>query len=75
MRDIWAYAQSIADGDLGVIVDTTTSGSTIGSPADTYRFSAWETPNLGERFDQLADGDATPTTPAPPNGMRHVPLS
>ncbi|MEU9703101.1 hypothetical protein [Streptomyces sp. NPDC047981] len=60
MRDIWAYAQSVADGDLGVIVDTTTSTSTIGSPADPYQFNAWESPNLGERFDELADGDATP---------------
>lgn len=60
MRDIWAYAQSIADGNLGVLVDTTTSGSTIGTPADPYKFSVWETPNLGQRFDELADGDATP---------------
>ncbi|MFI0929633.1 hypothetical protein ACH4TP_37780 [Streptomyces sp. NPDC021012] len=60
MRDIWAYAQSVADGDLGVTVDTTTSGSLIGTPADPYKFNSWETPNLGERFDELADGDATP---------------
>ncbi len=60
MRDIWSYAQSVADGSLGVIVDTTTSGATIGTPADPYKFNAWETPNLGERFDELADGDATP---------------
>ncbi|MFC8008650.1 hypothetical protein [Streptomyces cinereoruber] len=60
MRDIWAYAQSVADGNLGVIVDTTTSASTIGTPADPYKFNAWETPNLGEKLDELADGDATP---------------
>ncbi|MFC7794663.1 hypothetical protein [Streptomyces cinereoruber] len=60
MRDIWAYAQSIADGNLGVLVDTTTSTSTIGTPADPYKFNAWETPNLGEKLDELADGDATP---------------
>ncbi|MFD3336061.1 hypothetical protein ACFWV1_25955 [Streptomyces sp. NPDC058700] len=60
MRDIWAYAQSITDGNLGVLVDTTTSGSLIGTPADPYKFNAWEIVNLGERFDGLADGDATP---------------
>lgn len=60
LRDIWAYAQSVTDGDLGVIVDSTTSASTIGTPADPYQFHAWETPNLGDRFDDVVTGDATP---------------
>lgn len=60
MRDIWAYAQSIADGNLGVVVDSTTSTSTIGTPDDVLHFNFWEMPNLGSRFDDLVSGDATP---------------
>ncbi|MFB7592304.1 hypothetical protein [Streptomyces sp. NPDC056169] len=60
MRDIWAYAQSVLDGNLNVLVDSTTSTSTVGTPADPYKLNAWETPNLGEKFDEMADGDATP---------------
>ncbi|MCW7991491.1 hypothetical protein XF35_41430 [Streptomyces platensis subsp. clarensis] len=60
IRDIWAYAQSVVDGNLGVVVDTTTSTSTVGTPSDVYTFNAWETPNLGERLDDLVSGDATP---------------
>ncbi|WP_329126009.1 hypothetical protein [Streptomyces sp. NBC_01353] len=60
IRDIWAYAQSVADGSLGVIVDSTTSTSTVGTPSDVYAFNAWETPRLGDRIDELVSGDATP---------------
>lgn len=60
IRDLWAYAQSVTDGNLGVIVDTTTSTSTIGTPADPYKTNTWETPNLGEKLDELVQGDATP---------------
>ncbi|MFB7867365.1 hypothetical protein [Streptomyces sp. NPDC056069] len=60
IRDIWAYAQSVTDGNLGVVVDTTTSASTVGTPSDPYTFNAWETPNLGERMDDLVSGSATP---------------
>ncbi|MFD7980176.1 hypothetical protein [Streptomyces sp. NPDC059071] len=60
IRDIWTYAQSVADGNLDVVVDTTVSSSTVGTPSDVYAFAAWETPNLGERLDDLVSGDATP---------------
>ncbi|MEZ7005663.1 hypothetical protein [Streptomyces sp. AD55] len=60
VRDIWAYAQSVPDGDLGVTVDPTTSTSTIGTPADPLKFLAWEAPNLGDAVDDLVSGDATP---------------
>ncbi|WP_093803900.1 hypothetical protein [Streptomyces sp. Wb2n-11] len=60
MRDIWDYAQSAADGDLGVTVDSTTSKSTIGTPAQRYDFSWWEWPNLGDRFDDLVSAEAAP---------------
>lgn len=59
-RDIWAYCQSAADGSLGVIVDATTSTSTIGTPDDVYHSHFWEHPNLGDRLDDLVSGDATP---------------
>lgn len=60
IRNIWTYAQSIADGDLGVIVDSTTSTSTIGTPADVYHSNWWESPCLGDQVDDLVSGDATP---------------
>lgn len=60
IRDIWAYLQSAADGDLGVVVDTTTSTSTVGTPADVYHSNYWEHPNLGDLIDDLVSGEATP---------------
>lgn len=60
MRDIWAYAQSVADGNLGVVVDSTTSTSTVGTPDDVLHSNFWEMPNLGSRFDDMVSGDATP---------------
>ncbi|QBJ94417.1 hypothetical protein D0Z67_29030 (plasmid) [Streptomyces seoulensis] len=60
IRNIWAYAQSAADGDLGVTVDATTSTSTIGTPADPYQSNWWETPCLGDQIDDLVSGDSTP---------------
>lgn len=60
IRDIWAYAQSVADGDLGVVVDTTTSTATIGTPAEPLKSLWWELPVLGDAVDDLVSGDATP---------------
>jgi len=60
IRNAWAYAQSIADGDLGVVVDATTSTSTVGTPADVYHSNWWETPCLGDQVDDMVSGDATP---------------
>jgi hypothetical protein len=60
MRNIWLYAQSIADGDIGVTVDSTTSTSTIGTPEDVFQSNWWEMPCLGEQADDLVSGDATP---------------
>jgi hypothetical protein len=60
IRNAWAYAQSIADGDLGVVVDATTSTSTVGTPADVYHSNWWENPNLGDQVDDMVAGDATP---------------
>jgi len=60
LRDIWAYAQSVADGDLGVIVDATTSTSTIGTPDDVYHSYAYDVNGLGDKADDLVSGGATP---------------
>ncbi|MYW43043.1 hypothetical protein [Streptomyces sp. SID161] len=60
IRNIWAYAQSIADGNIGVTVDATTSTSKVGAPDDVYHSSWWENPCLGDQIDDLVGGDATP---------------
>jgi len=60
IRDVWAYAQSIADGNLGVVVDTTTSTAKVGTTADPYAFLWWEFPCLGERIDDIVSGQAMP---------------
>jgi hypothetical protein len=60
IRDIWAYAQSIADGSLGVIVDATTSSSTVGTPGDVYQSYSYDVNCLGDKIDDLVSGDATP---------------
>ncbi|MEU6421141.1 hypothetical protein [Streptomyces spiralis] len=48
IRDVWAYCQSQADGDLGVVVDGTTSKATIGTPEEPYATAWWEAPALGD---------------------------
>lgn len=60
LRDIWTYAQSIADGNLGVLVDSTTSTSTIGTPDDVYHSFPYDVNCLGDKADDLVSGDATP---------------
>lgn len=60
IRNIWAYAQSIADGNIGVTVDDTVSKSTVGTSADVYHSNWWDNPCLGDQVDDLVSGDATP---------------
>ncbi|MGS2592115.1 hypothetical protein [Streptomyces hebeiensis] len=60
LRDIWAYAQTIPDGDLGVTVDATTSTSTVGTPTEPHKSLWWESRSLGDQADDLVSGDATP---------------
>lgn len=60
IRDIWAYAQSIPDGNLGVTVDSTTSTAKVGTPAEPLASPFWEKPVLGEAADNLVSGEATP---------------
>ncbi|MGW4270881.1 hypothetical protein ACWEGQ_00585 [Streptomyces seoulensis] len=60
IRDMWTYAQSIPDGNLGVTIDSTTSTSTVGTPAEPYTSDSWDTNALGDKLDDLVSGDATP---------------
>ncbi|MFJ3699486.1 hypothetical protein ACIPW9_36080 [Streptomyces sp. NPDC090052] len=60
IRNIWAYAQSITDGNIGVTVDATTSTSTVGTPGDVYHSNFWENPVLGSQVDDLVSADASP---------------
>lgn len=53
IRDIWAYAQSLPDGDLGVAVDPTVSTAKVGTPADPLKSAWWEEPVLGDAVDDL----------------------
>ncbi|GGX36786.1 hypothetical protein [Streptomyces noursei] len=59
-RDIVAYAQSIPDGDLGLTVDATTSTTTVGTAAEPWHSRWWETPVLGDQFDDLVKGPDSP---------------
>ncbi|MFF7476687.1 hypothetical protein [Streptomyces sp. NPDC008092] len=60
IRNIWTYAQGVADGNLSVIVDSTTSTSTIGTPSDVYNSFWYDMNCLGDQVDDLVSGDATP---------------
>jgi hypothetical protein len=60
IRNIWTYAQSIADGNLGVLVDSTTSTSKVGTPSDVYNSYSYDMNCLGDQADDLVSGDATP---------------
>ena len=57
IRDVWAYAQEQPDGDLGVVVDDTTSTETAGTAKDPYTTSKTDPRNLGEIVDEMADID------------------
>ena len=43
IRDIWAYAQSLPDGGLGIAVDPTTSTAKVRTTAEPLHFNWWET--------------------------------
>lgn len=60
IRDLWAYAQEQPDGDLGVIVDATTSNAKVGTPAEPWHSYWFETPVLGDLMDDLVSEDGAP---------------
>jgi hypothetical protein len=60
IRNIWAYAQSVPDGNLGVTVDATTSTSKIGTPSDVHHSYWYDTKSLGDQVDELVSDQGTP---------------
>ena len=60
IRAIWNYAQNVADGDLAVVVDSTTSKAKVGTPAEPVKYSWWESPCLGDEVDNLVSAAASP---------------
>ena len=62
-RDIWEHLQGQPSGNLGVVVDETTTSRRIGVAGDgtggeysdgPYRLNWWETHDLGAKLDELA---------------------
>ncbi|MEV5451568.1 hypothetical protein [Streptomyces sp. NPDC052535] len=60
IRDVWAYAQAQPDGNLGVVVDSTTSQATVGTPAEPWHSYWYENPNLGDHLDDLVSEEGAP---------------
>ncbi|MFG2677059.1 hypothetical protein [Streptomyces sp. NPDC048445] len=60
IRDIWAYAQEQPDGNLGVVVDSTTSNAKVGTPTEPWSSYWYETPALGDQLDDLVSEDGAP---------------
>ncbi|MFH9425976.1 hypothetical protein [Streptomyces sp. NPDC017529] len=60
IRDVWAYAQEQPDGNLGVVVDSTTSSAKAGTTAEPWHSYWYETPNLGDHVDNLVKEDGAP---------------
>lgn len=54
MRHLWQHVQSFPDGDLGMVVDATTTDVRIGDNADPYRLRWWENVDVGAEIDSLA---------------------
>ncbi|MGW2739132.1 hypothetical protein ACWC4D_33645 [Streptomyces sp. NPDC001288] len=60
IRDIWDYAQEQPDGNLGVVVDATTSNAKAGTSAEPWHSYWYETPNLAEQVDDLVSESGAP---------------
>lgn len=60
VRDAWTYAQAQPDGDLNVLVDSTTSRTTVGTPAEPYGTDWWDAPSLGRVIDDMTALDSGP---------------
>jgi hypothetical protein len=60
IRNIWAYAQGVPDGDLGVVVDSTTSTSKVGTPSDVWHSYWYDLKSLGDQVDELVSDQGTP---------------
>ncbi|MEU5742080.1 hypothetical protein ABZ784_29315 [Streptomyces tendae] len=60
IRNIWTYAQSVPDGNIGVTVDSTTSTSTVGTPSEPWHSYWYDQTSLGSQMDGLVSDAATP---------------
>lgn len=60
IRNIWEYAQAVVDGNLGVVVDSTTSTSKVGTPSDVWHSYWYDHKSLGDQVDELVSDQATP---------------
>ncbi|GAA3371181.1 hypothetical protein GCM10020367_20810 [Streptomyces sannanensis] len=60
IRDVWAYCQEQPDGDLRVVVDSTTSKATVGTTAEPYSVDWWEAPTLGQVIDDMTAVESAP---------------
>ncbi|MEU2558433.1 hypothetical protein ABZ626_03660 [Streptomyces longispororuber] len=60
IRDVWAYLQEQPDGDLGVLVDDTTSKVQVGTPGDRYSIDWWEAPVLGDVIEDMVQVEGGP---------------
>ncbi|MDX3175191.1 hypothetical protein PV382_23360 [Streptomyces scabiei] len=60
IRDLWAYAQEQPDGNLNVVVDSTTSTAKTGTPAEPWHSYWYETPVLGDHLDDLVSEEGAP---------------
>jgi hypothetical protein len=54
VRWLWTYLQAFNDGDLGMVVDDTTSDVTKGSVAEPYGIAWWDNTDIGDEIDNLA---------------------
>lgn len=54
VRELWEHVQSQPDGNLGMVVDDTTSPVQVGSKAERYAVVWWEATDCGSEIDNLA---------------------
>lgn len=60
IRDVWAYCQEQPDGDLRVLLDSTTAKATVGTPAEPYAIDWWEAPTLGSVIEDMTAVESGP---------------
>lgn len=54
VRHLWDHVQSYANGNIGMVVDSTTSERRIGDNANPYGLLWWDAPDCGGEIDSLA---------------------
>lgn len=54
VRHLWDHVQSYSAGDIGMVVDLTTSTRRIGDNANPYGLLWWDHPDCGGEIDNLA---------------------